>query len=107
MHSGDSSINKQLNSANLNSLLYRWLLESRQMNITVTTDSLQTKALEIAKKFNIKDFKASTGLVCKFVKRDKITQKELTEMQVWWTRLFWKILKRHSPSWPSMMTKHL
>ncbi|KAF9761126.1 Tigger transposable element-derived protein 4 [Nosema granulosis] len=47
------------------------------MNVTVTTDSLQTKALEIAERISIRDFKASSGSVCKFVKRNKHTSKRI------------------------------
>ncbi|KAF9761949.1 Tigger transposable element-derived protein 4 [Nosema granulosis] len=47
------------------------------MNVTVTTDFLQTKALEAVEKLNIKDFKAPSGWVCKFVKRNKLASKRI------------------------------
>ncbi|KAF9756146.1 Tigger transposable element-derived protein 4 [Nosema granulosis] len=61
----------------LDSILYRWFVESRLINVTITTDSLKTMALEIAEKLNIKGFKASSGWVCKFVKRNKLASKRI------------------------------
>ena len=47
--------------ANLDDLIFKWLLTVRSRNVVVSASILKTKAKELAEKNNIKGFQASDG----------------------------------------------
>ena len=52
---------KQGTYANLDDLIFKWLLTVRSRNVAVSALILKTKAKELAEKINIKGFQASGG----------------------------------------------
>ena len=52
---------KQGTFANLDNLIFKWLLTVRSKNVVVSASVLKTKAKELAEKLNIKRFQPSDG----------------------------------------------
>ena len=52
---------KQGTFANLDDLIFKWLLTVRSRNVVVSASILKTKAKELAEKNNVKGFQASDG----------------------------------------------
>jgi len=58
-------------------ILYRWFQYQRKRNISITGDIMKSKALDIAKQLDIKDFKGSNGWLNSFLKRHDINSKKI------------------------------
>ena len=58
-------------------ILYEWFQKQRTRNITVSGDILKIKAQEIAGKLNVSDFKASTGWLHSFIRRNNISSHKI------------------------------
>lgn len=61
----------------LEPILFAWFQNCRRRNIRINAETLQTKALEIASKLHINEFKASTGWLASFIKRNGISSKNI------------------------------
>ena len=63
---------KQGTFANLDGLIFKWLLTVRSRNVVVSASILKTKAKELAEKINIKGFQASDGWIDRWKNRSNV-----------------------------------
>ena len=66
---------KQGTFANLDDLIFKWLLTVRSRNVVVSASILKTKAKELAEKINIKGFQASDGWLDRWKNRYNVSFK--------------------------------
>ena len=69
---------KQGTFANLDDLIFKWLLIVRSRNIVVSASILKTKAKELSEKINIKGFQASDGWFDRWKNRYNVSFKMLS-----------------------------
>ena len=69
---------KQGTFANLDDLIFKWLLYVRSRNIVVSASILKTKAKEHAEKINFKGFQMSDGLLDHWKNRYNVSFKMLS-----------------------------
>ena len=69
---------KQGTFANLDDLIFKWLLTVRSRNVVVSASILKTKAKELAEKINIKGFQASDGWLDRWKNRYNVSFKTVS-----------------------------
>ena len=64
--------------ANLDDLIFKWLLTIRSRNVVVSASILKSKAKELAEKINIKGFQASDGWLDRWKNRYNVSFKTVS-----------------------------
>jgi hypothetical protein len=58
--------------------LYEWFVSIRSKNLPISGPIIQTEAMKLAEKMNVKYFKASNSWLEKFIKRHDIVWKQVS-----------------------------
>jgi len=77
-NSGKSKRLKTPSFEQIDQKLYEWFISVRSKNLPISGPILQTEAMKLAEKMNVKDFKASNGWLEKFKKRHDIVWKQVS-----------------------------
>ncbi|XP_025407826.1 tigger transposable element-derived protein 6-like [Sipha flava] len=77
-NSGKSKRVKTPSFEQIDQKLYEWFVSVRSKNLPISGPIIQTKAMKLAEKMNVKDFKASNGWLEKFKKRHDIVWKQVS-----------------------------
>ena len=64
--------------ANLDQVMFKWLLVVRSRDVAVSALVLKTKAIEFAEKMNIENFKASDGWLDRWKKQFNVSFKTVS-----------------------------
>jgi len=76
-NSGKSKRVKTPSFEQIDQKLYEWFVSVRSKNLPISGPIIQTEAMKLAEKMNVKDFKASNGWLEKFKKRHDIVWKQV------------------------------
>ncbi|KAL4132599.1 hypothetical protein QTP88_009723 [Uroleucon formosanum] len=77
-NSGKSKRVKTSSFEQIDQKLYEWFVSVRSKNLPISGPIIQTEAMKLAEKMNVKDFKASNGWLEKFKKRHDIVWKQVS-----------------------------
>ncbi|XP_027850980.1 tigger transposable element-derived protein 4-like [Aphis gossypii] len=77
-NSGKSKRVKTPSFEQIDQKLYEWFVSVRSKNLPISGPIIQTEAMKLAEKMNVKDFKASNGWLEKFKKRHDIVWKQVS-----------------------------
>lgn len=81
VNSKNSGKNRRLKTPSFEQIdqkLYEWFISVRSKNLPISGPILQTEAMKLAQKMNVKDFKASNCWLEKFKKRHYIVWKQVS-----------------------------
>ncbi|KAL4152706.1 hypothetical protein QTP88_000539 [Uroleucon formosanum] len=82
-NSGKSKRVKTPSFEQIDQKLYEWFVSVRSKNLPISGPIIQTEAMKLAEKMNVKDFKASNGWLEEFKKRHDIVWKQVSAKDVY------------------------